>query len=153
MWTATTVAVVTIAKFASGAWVTTLLIPAMVILMISVQRHYHRVQAETANPLPLDLTGLRAPLVVVPILYWNKIAQKALRFALNLSAEVRVLHVDCEKDTGDFARPGAAWWRSRRVSLSLRDFPDCRLCSGARAEPPGPADRRVDSGVRGTPLV
>jgi len=100
--TATTVAVVTIAKFASGAWVTTLLIPAMVILMISVQRHYHRVQAETANPLPLDLTDLRAPLVVVPILYWNKIAQKALRFALNLSAEVRAFHITCEKDTGDF---------------------------------------------------
>ncbi len=102
--TATTVAVMTIAKFAAGAWVTTLLIPAMVILMISVRRHYDHVEAETANPKPLDLTDLRAPLVVVPILYWNKIAQKALRFALKLSAEVQALHIKCEKDAGDFYR-------------------------------------------------
>jgi len=102
--TATTVAVVTIAKFAAGAWVTTLLIPAMVILMISVRRHYDHVEAETANPKPLDLSDLRAPLVVVPILYWNKIAQKALRFALKLSEEVQALHIKCEKDTGDFCK-------------------------------------------------
>ena len=102
--TATTVAVVTIAKFAAGAWVTTLLIPAMVILMISVRRHYDHVEREIANPLPLDLTNLRAPLVVVPILYWNKIAQKALRFALNLSQEVQALHINCEKDAGDFCK-------------------------------------------------
>jgi amino acid transporter len=102
--TATTVAVVTIAKFATGAWVTTLLIPAMVILMISVRRHYDHVEREIANPLPLDLTNLRAPLVVVPILYWNKIAQKALRFALNLSQEVQALHINCEKDAGDFCK-------------------------------------------------
>ncbi len=100
--TATTVALVTIAKFAAGAWVTTLLIPAMVILMISVRRHYDHVEAETATPNPLDLTDLRAPLVVVPVLYWNKIAQKGLRFALNLSSEVQALHVECEKDIGNF---------------------------------------------------
>ena len=100
--TATTVAVVTIAKFAAGAWVTTLLIPAMVIVMISVRRHYDRVEREIGKPIPLDLTALRAPLVVVPILYWNKIAQKALRFALNLSADVQALHINCEKDAGDF---------------------------------------------------
>jgi hypothetical protein len=96
--------VVTIAKFAAGAWVTTLLIPAMVILMISVRRHYDHVEAETANPKPLDLADLCAPLVVVPILYWNKIAQKALRFALKLSEEVQALHIKCEKDTGDFCK-------------------------------------------------
>ncbi len=102
--TAATVIVVTIAKFADGAWVTTLLIPAMVIVMISVRRHYDHVEGEISNPIPLDLTNLRAPLVVVPILDWNKIAQKALRFALNLSAEVQALHILCEKDAGDFCK-------------------------------------------------
>jgi amino acid transporter len=102
--TAATVIVVTIAKFADGAWVTTLLIPAMVIVMISVRRHYDHVEGEISNPIPLDLTNLRAPLVVVPILDWNKIAQKALRFALNLSAEVQALHILCEEDAGDFCR-------------------------------------------------
>jgi amino acid transporter len=93
--TATTVGVVTVSKFAEGAWVTTLLIPTIMTLMISVRRHYDREQVETANPAPLDLSNLREPLVVVPILRWDKIAQKGLRFALILSADVQGLHVDC----------------------------------------------------------
>jgi len=102
--TATTVGVVTVSKFAEGAWVTTLLIPAIMILMISVRRHYDRVEAETANPVPLDLSGLREPLVVVPILHWNKIAQKGLRFALNLSADLQALHIDSGEGTNDFRK-------------------------------------------------
>jgi hypothetical protein len=34
--------------------------------------------------------------VVVPILSWNKIAQRGLRFALNLSSEIEAVHVECE---------------------------------------------------------
>ncbi len=94
--TAATVIVVTVSKFAEGAWVTTLLIPAIMVLMISVRRHYDRVEAQTATSLPLALSGLREPLVVVPILRWDKIAQKGLRFALNLSTEVQGLHVHTE---------------------------------------------------------
>ncbi len=102
--TATTVMVVTVAKFAEGAWVTVLLIPAIMIVMVAIRRHYRRVEAEVANPVPLDLSDLRAPLVVVPILSWNRISQKGLRFALTLSSEVQALHIDCEKDSGNFCQ-------------------------------------------------
>ena len=100
--TATTVVVVTLAKFVEGAWVTVLLIPAIMIVMINIRRHYRQVEAEVADPVPLDLRELRAPLVVVPILSWNRIARKGLRFALTLSSEVQAVHVDCEKDRGNF---------------------------------------------------
>jgi hypothetical protein len=100
--TATTVIVVTVAKFIDGAWVTVLLIPAMIMVMMAIRRHYRLVGAEVANPTPLDLTNMRTPLVVVPLLSWNRVAQKGLRFALNLSSEVQVLHIDCEKDDGSF---------------------------------------------------
>jgi hypothetical protein len=100
--TATTVLVVTVAKFAEGAWVTVLLIPSMMILMLAIRRHYRLVEAEVANAAPLDLTNLQAPIVVVPILSWNRVAQKGLRFALTLSSEVQALHIDCEKDSGNF---------------------------------------------------
>jgi len=100
--TATTVIVVTVAKFVEGAWVTVSLIPAIMIVMINIRRHYRQVEAEVANPVPLDLRDLRAPLVVVPILSWNRIARKGLRFALTLSSEVQAVHVDCEKDRGEF---------------------------------------------------
>ncbi len=102
--TATTVVVVTVAKFAAGAWVTVLLIPAMMMVMLAIRRHYRLVEAEVANPATLDLTNLQSPLVVVPLLSWNRVAQKGLRFALTLSSEVQVLHIDCEKDCGSFAQ-------------------------------------------------
>jgi amino acid transporter len=98
--TATTVIVVTVAKFVEGAWVTVLLIPAIMMAMSAIRRHYRLVEAEVAHAAPMDLSDLRAPLVVVPILSWNRVAQKALHFALTLSSEVQALHIDCEKDEG-----------------------------------------------------
>ena len=102
--TATTVIVVTVAKFVDGAWVTALLIPAIMMAMMAIRKHYRLVDAEIANPAPLDLGDSRNPLVVVPILTWNRIAQKGLRFALTLSSEVQVLHIDCDKDDGSFSQ-------------------------------------------------
>jgi len=106
--TAITVLVVTVSKFVEGAWVTALLIPAIMILMYSVRRHYDQVETQTANPFPLDLSNLRVPVFVVPILRWNKIAQNGLRFAMNLCLDVRVLHVDCGEETDSFCQK----WKS-----------------------------------------
>jgi amino acid transporter len=105
--TAMTVAVVTVAKFREGAWVTVLLIPAIIALMDSVHRHYDRVDAEVASSASLDVTHLRPPLVVVPIRTWDKVAQKAVRFGLEISPDVRAVHVRSEEDTEDLRRTWA----------------------------------------------
>ncbi|HJY87630.1 MAG TPA: APC family permease [Candidatus Acidoferrales bacterium] len=102
--TATTVVVVIIAKFVEGAWVTMMLIPGLIILMISIRRHYDRVAVELAHPEPFDLSGLRSPVVVLPILAWSKIAEKGLRFAVTLSPDVCVLHVRTEEETDDLSK-------------------------------------------------
>jgi amino acid transporter len=99
--TGITVLVVAVAKFAAGAWVTVLLIPAMIILMLAIRRHYDDIVAETADPAPLDLDGLCPPLVVVPLLRWSKIAKKAIRFALNVSPDVRAVHVGSGEEAED----------------------------------------------------
>lgn len=104
--TALTVVVVMVAKFAAGAWVTVLLIPAIVILMLSIHRHYRAVAAETATLAPLDVAGLLAPVVVLPIREWDKVAQKAIRFAMNMSSDVHVVHVD----TGETAETLRRKW-------------------------------------------
>ncbi|HKS96092.1 MAG TPA: APC family permease [Terriglobia bacterium] len=105
--TAVTVLVVAVAKFAEGAWVTVLLIPAAIVLMLAIRRHYNHILAMTADPAPLDLKGLHAPLVVVPILRWSKISKKALRFALTVSSEVRALHIASEEDVDDLRKQWA----------------------------------------------
>ena len=92
-----TVLMVAVAKLVEGAWVTVLLIPGIIGLMMAIHRHYDRIVTETADPTPLELKGLRAPLVVVPILRWSKISKKALGLALKLSPDVIALYVDSEE--------------------------------------------------------
>jgi hypothetical protein len=92
--TAATVVVVMVAKFTAGAWVTVLLIPALVALMLSIHRYYRRVAAEIGTSAPLDVEAVRAPIVVLPIAGWDKMAQKALRFAMETSPDIHVVHVD-----------------------------------------------------------
>jgi amino acid transporter len=94
--TTATVAVVTVSKFTEGAWITILLIPAIITLMTAIHRHYSRVLTEIADPNPLDLTRLQKPMVVVPVLAWNRVSEKAIRFALTLSLDVEVVHVETE---------------------------------------------------------
>jgi hypothetical protein len=99
--TSITTLVVLTAKFMEGAWVTVLLIPTMLAVMISVHRHYAEVAAETFSADPVDLKNLENPIVVAPIISWDKIAQRALRFAYTMSREVRVVHVSCIDEAND----------------------------------------------------
>jgi amino acid transporter len=99
--TAVTVMVVLVAKFVEGAWVTMLLIPGLLVLMIAVKRHYSRVTDAIASPTPLELKTFSPPLVVVPIDRWNLIAKKALLFALNISPDVTAVHIDCGEGPED----------------------------------------------------
>jgi hypothetical protein len=83
------------AKFVEGAWITALLIPVMLSLMIYVRRHYHSVFLEMRTAAPLELGDLAPPFVIVPLQVWNHLAAKSLRFALKISPCVQALHVDC----------------------------------------------------------
>jgi len=91
--TGITLVIVIIAKFMAGAWVTVLLVPTLIWLMHSVKRHYTRVNGEMEDRTPLRLTGLQEPLVVIPMARWDKITEKALRFGLLLSKEIKVVHI------------------------------------------------------------
>jgi amino acid transporter len=93
--TGLTTLVVLVAKFAAGAWVTALLVPALILLMSMVKRHYDRVAAQTADDSPLDLAGVAPPFVIVPLDQWSRITEKGMRFALALSHDVQAVHVDC----------------------------------------------------------
>ena len=97
--TGITVLVVAVAKFAEGAWITVLLIPAIIVLMLAIRRHYDRVNQEIADSTGLEASRLQPPIVVLPMGRWSKIAKKALCFALNVSPDVKVLHIDCGEET------------------------------------------------------
>jgi amino acid transporter len=96
--TGVTLMVVLVAKFADGAWVTALLVPVLIAVMLSVKRHYRGVERETRLTTPIELSGLDEPIVVMPIDRWSRISEKGLRFSLMMSKEVRAVHVDCDDD-------------------------------------------------------
>jgi amino acid transporter len=96
--TGLTVIVVLVAKFIEGAWVTILLIPLMLGVMLWVRRHYQRAGAEVATQASLELTALHPPIIVLPVQEWNKISQNALRFCYSLSQEIHAVHVTFEDD-------------------------------------------------------
>ena len=97
--TGCTLLVVLVAKFRSGAWVSVLLILAMVLAMLWVRRHYHMVAIETCSTSALDVGSIAPPVVVVPIQDWGKVAQRALEFGLTLSTDIRAVHVATEEET------------------------------------------------------
>ena len=92
--TGLTAAVVLLAKFTEGAWITVLLIPGLMLMMRMVKRHYVGVAREIACHTPLSLANLQPPLVVLPLDSWSRVTRKALRFAMVLSSDIVALHVD-----------------------------------------------------------
>jgi amino acid transporter len=96
--TGLTTIVVLASKFAEGAWVTALLVPTLILIMYSVKKHYTRVRTEMVDKTPLNLENLQQPLVVIPMAKWDRITEKALRFGILLSKEIKVVHVHSEDD-------------------------------------------------------
>jgi amino acid transporter len=95
--TGATVIVVLVAKFIEGAWVTALLIPALLLLMMGVKRYFVQVGDEIFTREPLEIAPLKPPLVILPIYMWSKPIQKALQFAFTISADIHAVHV-CRED-------------------------------------------------------
>jgi amino acid transporter len=93
--TGITLVVILCAKFVEGAWITMLLMPLLLLAMVSVRRHYDSVARAVEAPLAFDPGKPNPPLVVLPVQRWNQIAAKALRFSLNLSADVYAVNIEC----------------------------------------------------------
>jgi amino acid transporter len=98
--TGLTTIVVLVAKFRAGAWVTALLVPFLIGIMWVVKRHYSRVRREMADLTPLNLVNLQEPIVVIPMARWDRITEKAMRFGLLLSKDIKVVHVHSDDEEG-----------------------------------------------------
>ena len=109
--TGVTTAVVLVTKFMSGAWITALLIPGMILVMRAVRHHYDRVERETELTEPIIAAHVEEPIVVMPIDRWSRISEKALSFALSLSTDVRCVHVQA----GDEPDPISTGWQTTIV--------------------------------------
>jgi amino acid transporter len=95
--TGITVAVVLVAKFTQGAWITVIFIPLVIVTFRRVRRHYHRVAVATTSCEPVEPALHRmAPIAVVPIDRWSRVSKQALEFASRISNEIIAIHVEPE---------------------------------------------------------
>ena len=114
--TGLTLLIVLVAKFTDGAWITAILIPALIVIMSVVKRHYNRVSGEIAVDCPMRIDNLTQPLVIVPLDRWTRITEKGLRFALKISDHVQAVHVDAEECCDEVLQ----MWQ-RNVATPLRE--------------------------------
>jgi amino acid transporter len=94
--TGLTTLVVMVAKFVEGAWITVLLIPALIVMMRAVRRHYARVGKEINTADPVRTGALCEPIVILPLDRWSRVGEKALRYAWTLSKEIHIVHIRSE---------------------------------------------------------
>ena len=103
--TGITLLVVLVAKFTSGAWMTAILVPLLIAMMLAIKRHYAecggggRRSDAAEHGMNLELL-----IVVIPMARWNKISEKALRFRHDDEHQ-------CEGGARRFATTAMRWTR------------------------------------------
>jgi hypothetical protein len=91
--TSVTLCIVLASKFAAGAWISIVLVAAMIVLFRRVRRHYDFIASVTATDASLEIGPPSPPIAVVPMRRWDAITLKALRFAIGFTEDVVAVQV------------------------------------------------------------
>ena len=96
--TAVILVIVSITKFALGAWIVIVLIPIIVVFFLFIHRHYTRV-AQQLRIMPGQLPPATIDqIVLVPIDDVNYASLRAIAFARTIARNVVVLHVSTNEE-------------------------------------------------------
>jgi hypothetical protein len=85
--------VIVIAKFTEGAWITVLVIPAVIALLKKVRRYYDQLERQVRASRPLLICNTCEPIILVTTEGWSKLTAEALSFAMTLSTVVVGVHL------------------------------------------------------------
>jgi len=111
--TGAALAIIIAAKFVEGAWITVIIIPLVFLLLSAIKRYYDRLSARLGAG-KIDFTEPEPPIVLIPIERWDRLVDKALKFALQLSPDVIAIHLVALE--GDDAEDRSASLRKRWAS-------------------------------------
>lgn len=115
--TSVTLIVVAVTKFGGGAWMVLVTLPLLVLLLVSIHRHYRAV-ADALVIEDLDRATIRtaAPIVVVPIARVDLSSVRALSFAASVSPHVRAVHIATSEQSAREFRARWERWGGRRLT-------------------------------------
>jgi amino acid transporter len=120
--TAVVTLIFAITKFADGAWIIVLLLPAIVFSFYAVHRHY----VSLARDLSLEHYGQPPPSkrhrVIMPVSAIHQGTLEALDYALSLSQDVTVVHVSIDPDQTEKLQHKWSWW-GKGVRLVVIESP------------------------------
>jgi amino acid transporter len=95
--TALVAIIVGIAKFALGAWMILLLIPALIALMWAIGQHYRSLERELQAGWAAGVLPRRETRVIVPLSRMDHPTLEALAYARSLSPNVTAVHVSDDR--------------------------------------------------------
>jgi amino acid transporter len=108
---------VAVAKFALGAWMIAVLIPALIAVMWAISRHYRTVgDALTLERPDAPLPRIAVPNVIVPVARLDRAVLHALSFARSISPDVTAVHVADDAGAAEGMRER---WRARNDGIAL----------------------------------
>ncbi len=120
--TAIVMCVFAVTKFMHGAWIVLVLIPALVVCLSLIHRHYRSLAAR----LTLDLHGAPPPItrhrVILPISGVHRGSLAALRYARSLSQDVTAVCVSIDPAEAEKVRDKWETW-GEGVRLVILDSP------------------------------
>jgi amino acid transporter len=96
--TSIALAIIIVAKFIEGAWVTLIIVPGLVLLFQQIHKRYRKITRELGKSVELKTAKVQPPIVIIPIGGWDRVAERALRFGMEMSDDVIALHVTTEND-------------------------------------------------------
>jgi len=104
--TAAVLVVIIVAKFVEGAWITLIIVPGLIVIFLGIHRHYRRVMREINAPADLEIFGEMPLTVIVPIEGWNRVTERALRLAVQISDDITAVYVCAAQSPGSLPK---AW--------------------------------------------
>ncbi len=116
---------VAISKFALGAWMILILIPALIGVMWSIRKHYSRIQGALEPETPTDRAHVH-PRTLVPVARLDVAARQALAFAGAIAAggAVTAVHVaDSAEEASRFRGEWEAWPHDAGVEMVVIESP------------------------------
>jgi amino acid transporter len=91
--TAVALAIILVAKFTEGAWITLLAIPGTILLLRAIRRYYDTLEARLEDDGPLRVCPTEPPIVLVATEDWNRATDKGICLAMRLSPDVMAVHL------------------------------------------------------------
>lgn len=97
-------------KFLEGAWIVVVLIPLLVLMFLSIHRHYQRVERERVTDIPIHPKDIHHRLIV-PIAGLDRAAIQSLAYARSITSHVTAVHIAVDMNEADRVRDKWQQWQ------------------------------------------